>query len=652
MIKRIREAVGLNKNSPYIREFFFNENMKASIYMSVIIITLELWMILRTTKIIIRDRLWDNFGYYFERYYSNYIILIVTAIVMLIFSSLYLRGKLKARQTGRFLLFSFAFVCLCFGIKVAINDYGKGEQILVFATMSLYALCLITWRPIISFLISSVSFLYLYIRLDRMVAVNTGEVGATDATKINYFILWISIMMVCISSYNNTRAQAIKDEDLVRANHHLQRISVTDELTGIHNMVYFRQEAERYGTELAGKLFLFLDIENFKSYNEKYGFHEGNELLIKVAKAATESFRESLVARYSDDHFVVLTDENGCTEAVDKLSNQVEELRRGIQLQLKCGAYRQKEGESDVSIACDRARFACNSLKKHYDRHFRMYDKSLEDSFTLKNYIVNNLDNAIANGYIKAFYQPLMSSEDGFVCGFEALARWEDPYYGLLSPSMFIGTLEECRQIHKLDMCMIDNVCEDFARARNEGIPVVPVSLNFSRLDFELCDIVSVLDERTKKFGIPHNFIDVEITESALTDSGDILPEVISKMRQRGYNIWLDDFGSGYSSLNVLKDYSFDVMKIDMQFLKGFGSNEKTHTILESVVKLSGMLGMGALTEGIETDEQLDFLRSIGCSKLQGYLFGKPVPYNRIVEMIRSGELKVSNAYSINNGGK
>lgn len=646
MIKKIRESVGLNKNSPYIREFFFNENMKASIYMSVIIIALELWMILRTTKIIIRDHLWDKFGYYFERYYSNYLILIFTAIVMLIFSSLYLKGKLKARQTGRFLLLSFVFVCLCFGIKVAINDYGKGEQILVFATMTLYALCLLTWRPIITFFISSVAFLYLYIRMDRMVAVNTGEVGTTDATKINFFILWISIMMVCISSYNNTRAQAVKDEDLVRVNHHLQRISVTDELTGIHNMVYFRQEAARDGTELAGKLFLFLDIENFKSYNEKYGFHEGNELLIKVAKATAETFKGSLVARYSDDHFVVLTDENGCTDAVDRLAKQIGELRRGIQLQLKCGAYRQKEGESDVSIACDRARFACNSLKKHYDRNFRMYDKTLEDSFTLKNYIVNNLDNAIANGYIRAFYQPLISSEDGCVCGFEALARWEDPYYGLLSPAMFIGTLEECRQIHKLDLCMIDNVCGDFVNARKEGIPVVPVSLNFSRLDFELCDIVSALDERTEKYGIPRDFIDVEITESALTDSGDVLLDVIGRLRSGGYNIWLDDFGSGYSSLNVLKDYSFDVMKIDMQFLKGFGSNEKTYTILESVVKLSGLLGMSSLTEGIETNEQLKFLRSIGCNKLQGYLFGKPVPYEKIIELIKSGELKVSPAYT------
>ena len=645
MLKRVLEHIGFNKNSPYIRKFFFHENMKSSIYMSVMIIILEAWMIFRLTKIIIQQNLWDKFSYYFQNYYINYLVLITTGIVTLVFSSLYLKGKLNARQTGRFLLLSFSFICLCFGIKVALNDYSKGEQILVFATMCLYALCLLTWRPIITFLISSLSFLYMYFRMNSMIAINTGNEGVTDATKINFFILWISIMMVCISSYNNTRSQAIKDENLLMANENLKHLSITDDLTGIHNMVYFRQEAEKINNNIEGKLFLFFDLENFKSYNEKYGFHEGNELLIKMANTMEEVFVDSLVARYSDDHFVVLTKENRCIEAVNKLSECIDNLRRDIHLQLKCGAYRQKDGELDVSVACDRARFACNTLKKQFDHNFRMYDKDLEDMFTLRNYIVNNIDNAIANGYIKAYYQPLISSDNGCVCGFEALARWDDPYYGLLSPAVFIGTLEDCRQIHKLDLNMIENVCKDFQNARENCIPVVPVSLNFSRLDFELCDIVQYLDECSEKYNIPRDYLDVEITESALTESRDILLDVIAKLKSRGYSIWLDDFGSGYSSLNVLKDYEFDVMKIDMHFLKGFGNNEKTYKILETVVKLSGLLGMKSLTEGIETNEQMNFMRSIGCNKLQGFLFGKPAPFDKIIELIKSGELKISSEY-------
>lgn len=641
MLKRIREALGLNKNSPFISEYFFKANMRSSIYMSAIIIVLELWMIIRMTHVMFRDDLLDNFSYLFAKYYSNYLILIVTAVVVLIYASLHLSGKIKARNTGRFLLLSTLFICLYFGINVSLNDYSKGEQILVFVTMVLYAVCLITWRPVISFIVSTASCLYLYVRMNEMVAVNTGKVGVTDATKINFFILWISIMMICISNYNNTRSQAIKDEKLIDVNRSLERSSVFDELTGIHNMVYFRREAEKFGS-LEGKLFLFLDIENFKSFNEKYGFYEGNQLLIEVAKAIEDTFPRALVARYSDDHFAVLTDEDGCTEAVNRLAERIDELRRDIHLQLKCGAYRQKDGETDISVACDRARFACNTLKKRYDRCFRLYDKGLEDSFTLRNYILNNIDNAIEKGYIKAYYQPLISSDNCTVCGFEALARWDDPYYGLLSPAVFISTLEDCRQIHKLDLCMMEIVCSEFVKAREDGFPVLPVSLNFSRLDFELCDIVASLDEKTEKYGVPHDFIEVEITESALADSGDVLLDLMSRLRKSGYSVWLDDFGSGYSSLNVLKDHSFDVVKIDMQFLKGFGSNDKTKTILESVVKLSELLGMSSLTEGIEADEQLDFMRSIGCNKLQGYLFGKPVPYDKVRESIAAGKLRIS----------
>ena len=167
------------------------------------------------------------------------------------------------------------------------NDYSKGEQILTFLTMELFSLCLLTWKPISALLISGTSYLYFYDRISQMVAVNTGEVGTTDATRINFFIMWLSTMMVCIANYNNTRAQAIKDENLEQINTYLSKISVEDKLTGIHNMVYFRNEAEKLlnyvTTDRDSIIFLFFDVENFKSYNEKYGFHAGNELLIKLA---------------------------------------------------------------------------------------------------------------------------------------------------------------------------------------------------------------------------------------------------------------------------------------------------------------------------------------------------------------------------------
>ncbi|MBR3667922.1 MAG: EAL domain-containing protein [Ruminococcus sp.] len=645
-MRSILNGLGFEKQSKYVRDYFFTTNMRASIYMSIVVIVLEIWMIMRMTLTILRENLQSNMMHYIEKYYINYFILMFTGIIMLFFSVRFMMGKKDKRYLCTTVKWVFTLVCIYFGIKISLNDYSKGEQILTFLTMELFSLCLLTWKPYIAFIIASGSYVYFYYRMNEMVAVNTGEVGTTVATQINFFIMWISTMMVCIANYNNTRVQALKDENLEKINTYLSKISVEDELTGIHNMVYFRNEAEKVlgyvTTDKENVIFLFFDIENFKSYNEKYGFHEGNELLIKVAHMIEDSFKGSLVSRFSDDHFVVLTRIDGAKNIIGQLSGEIKKLQREVHLELKCGAYKPVGDEADVSLACDRARFACNSIKKHYDRTLRIYDKSLEDKFQLKHYIVNNIDNAIANGYIKVYYQPVVSTRNGCICGLEALARWEDPNYGLLSPGAFIEILEEYRQIYKLDRYIIDAVCRDYRDAADNKKPFAPVSLNFSRLDFELCDIVGYLCDTVEKYGVPKNFIDIEITESALTDQQDFLPSAIKNLRSFGYKVWLDDFGSGYSSLNVLKDYQFDVLKIDMKFLSGFKDNEKTRPILENIVSLTKQLKMLSLTEGVETAEQFRFLEAIGCDRAQGYLFSKPVPIEKLREKISAGELKIS----------
>ncbi|WP_303789506.1 GGDEF domain-containing phosphodiesterase [Ruminococcus flavefaciens] len=649
VMKWLTDGLGFEKQSKYVDDYFFRANMRASIYMSVVVIVIEIWMIIRLTNTIFANNLQGNFMHYFEKYYINYIVLLASGILMLSYSQAYIRGKTNNHILGQCIKWVFTFVCIYFGIKVSINDYSKGEQILTFLTMELFSMCLLTWKPITAFILSGGSYLYFFLRMNEMVAVNTGEVGTTLATQINFLTMWISTMMVCVANYNNTRLQAQKDENLEQINAYLSKISVEDELTGIHNMVYFRSEGEKVlhyvVTDKDNLLFLFFDIENFKSYNEKYGFQAGNELLIKTAHMIDEAFTGSLVSRFSDDHFVVLTSVDGAQNKIGQLSGEIKKLQKEVHLELKCGAYKPTEDKADISQACDRARFACNSIKKHYDRTLRFYDKSLEDKFQLKQYIVNNIDTAIENGYIKVFYQPVVNTADGSICGLEALARWQDPNYGLLPPGAFIDILEEYRQIYKLDMCMVEAVCKDYRESVDSGKPFVPVSLNFSRLDFELCDIVSYLCETVEKYNVPKEFIDVEITESALTDQQDFLPNAIKNLRSFGYKVWLDDFGSGYSSLNVLKDYFFDVLKIDMKFLTGFDKNEKTRPILENIVDLTKQLNMMSLTEGVETKSQFDFLANIGCNRAQGYLFSKPLPLEELRKKINSGELKISKEY-------
>ena len=188
----------------------------------------------------------------------------------------------------------------------------------------------------------------------------------------------------------------------------------------------------------------------------------------------------------------------------------------------------------------------------------------------------------------------------------EALARWNDPTYGLISPAVF-----------------------------------VPISINFSRLDFELSDPVKEVSTCIDKYKISKDDIHVEITETALTETDNKLQTAMNSFREKGFSLWLDDFGSGYSGLNVLKDFTFDMMKIDMKFLSKFSENEKTRPILSSIIALAKNIGMQTLTEGVETKEAYSFLKSIGCQRLQGYLFGKPMPKDEFLKKILPGEYSV-----------
>jgi len=658
-ISKIKSAIGIDKQSKYVKNYFYATNMKSCIYMSCIIIVLEIWMIIRLTYTIYKNNLTADLGLYFEKYYSNYFLLLGAGAVMLVFAMRFTKGKKDSKLIGIALKWIFSAICLYFGIKISIADYRKGEQILTFLSMESVTVCLLVWRPITGFFILSASYGIFYYNIMNVIPTNeaynaliTGSdpVSApTVATQINLFIMWINMLILCTNNYHKIKTQALKDESLEQVNAHLSRISVEDELTGIHNMVFFRSEAEKIlsyvTTDMDSIIYLFFDIVNFKSYNEKYGFHQGNDLLKKVAKLIDKKFMGSLVSRFSDDHFVVLTNENSAIQIINQLSEEIKEFQGEVHLELKCGAYKPAGNERDPILACDRARFACNSIKKHYNTTFKLYDKSLEDKFQMKQYIMNNIDNAIANGHIKVFYQPVVSTQNGFVCGLEALARWQDPQYGLLPPGAFIEILEEYRQIHKLDQCIIHQVCRDYRKAKDNNKPFVPVSVNLSRLDFELCDIAEYVKQMAEKYEVPKNFIDIEVTESALIDQQTFLQKAMKDFHDAGFNIWLDDFGSGYSSFNVLKDYQFEVLKIDMKFLAGFQSNSKTRPILENVVNLTKQLNMLSLTEGVETQEQFEFLKFIGCNMVQGYLFSKPLPKEQLDEKIIKGELVIAPQY-------
>ena len=238
-------------------------------------------------------------------------------------------------------------------------------------------------------------------------------------------------------------------------------------------------------------------------------------------------------------------------------------------------------------MTVDRARYAAQFIKNRFQTVISEYDRTMSEQYHKKLYIINNIDNAVNNGWIIPFYQAVVWSDSGELCGCEALARWMDPVYGQLFPNEFIPVLEEYRLIHKLDRAIFEAVFRDLREALDAGMPVVPVSLNFSRLDFELMDAVGELEGLVAKYKIPKKLIHVEVTESALADNFSKLNAAINSIKDLGYSLWLDDFGSGYSSLNVLKDYQFDVIKIDMRFLSNLENSDKAKTLLDCIVNMA-----------------------------------------------------------------
>ncbi len=558
---------------------------------------------------------------------------------MLIFSILSLKNKDKYGKTGRIFYFIFSVICILFGLYISYLDYVKGEQFITLITMVLFVFCFLLWKPFYSVFLLTAAFAAFYIICDR-------TLPASYATKINLIIIWIAILMSAINLYYQKISEAEKDEKLEKANDILLKLSISDEVTGMANMNYFRaQTLEKLHdkkVDISKVLFLFLDVIHFKSYNEKYGFLEGNNFLKTIGTKIEEVFESAITARLSNDNFVIFTEDKDIQKKLEAVRELIKSCGCGIAMDLKTGAYRPESRECLPVVACDRARYACVRIKKIFGTAYCEYSSEMNRDFYLKQYVINNIDKALANEYIKVYYQPLIDSGTGRLCGVEALARWDDPECGFLMPGVFISTLEEYHQIHKLDMYVLNKVCADIVQLKKEKRSVVPVSLNFSRLDFEALDLVNEVERALSKNGISKEYIHVEITESALSEDDQKLQNALKTFRSQGYALWLDDFGSGYSGLNVLKEYDFDVMKIDMKFLRNIGDSDKAKSIIRNIVLLAKDIGMLTLTEGVETEGARKFLEEIGCEKMQGYLFGKPMTRNELWGKIEEGFYSVA----------
>ncbi|MBR1914578.1 MAG: diguanylate cyclase [Lachnospiraceae bacterium] len=297
--------------------------------------------------------------------------------------------------------------------------------------MVLFAACMLIWRPYVSVLMLGMSFLYFYsLWVPRLQELDAAGGKVKDGDTINFFIFWIVLVMISFSIYHQRRHESAKDEKLIAANESLNRAATMDDLTDIHNMFYFNQETVEIlndpATDVGKKIFLFLNIENFKTYNDQYGYQSGNDYLRKLAILIKDTFEGDPVARQSDDHFVVLTDTDKVDERTEKIRSVVRGADADIYLELKVGAYRPSSADIDPRVAIDYARYACGLIKNNYDHNYKEYDQAADDLFHKNQYIVNHIDRAVQEGHIRVYYQPVVWADTKELCGLEALARWDD----------------------------------------------------------------------------------------------------------------------------------------------------------------------------------------------------------------------------------
>ena len=538
----------------------------------------------------------------------------------------------------------FALCLLIFGIKVSYGDFTSikngvanpdYKQIICFLMMTLYVGCLLIWRPYLSVAILGVVFYGFYFLLKSF---DQSIRHFPDGDEVNYITFFISLAMVSISIFNQRIHEARKDE-------RLEQLAKVDDLTGLMTYSHFLSESDKKADEeKAGAnkyAFLFFNISSFKNYNDQKGYEAGNKFLKDVGQIIQNAFPGAFVSRQADDHFVAFVKNDNLIEKFNSIREQVRKLDDDLKPNITVG-YNVVIDEHEAKAGVEKARYA-NAYLKHIKKDdYYQYNQQLHDLYERNQYIVSHIDQAVEQGWVLAYYQPVIYSKDGKLCGAEALARWNDPKFGFWTPGMFIEPLENARLAYKIDLALLEIVCKNMRKALDNKEKVLPTSINISRSDFSVIDVPSEIVKITKKYGISPEFLHIEITESALLDEQADLVEATSRIKKNGFALWLDDFGSGYSSFNTLKDFEFDVVKLDMEFLKGFDKNQKSKPVIDSVIKMAGSIKMSTLCEGVETKEQAEFLKKIGCCRLQGYLVSKPIPYEELQNKIANKEFVIS----------
>ncbi len=425
-----------------------------------------------------------------------------------------------------------------------------------------------------------------------------------------------------------------------------------DELTGLLTRKMFTDDlnsaiAVKPLEEIKDYILVYLDVIRFKMVNDIFGSKTGDKLLKYVADIIADTVKNSGIGcRIESDRFLFYTrcPSEKIDSFIQNLLERISDFELSFEVMCNAGIYNIIDKNVSAESAIDRAVIAQRSIKGSYTNRYAVYSESLRNELITEQEISGLMKTAINEEQFVVYYQPQYNHSTGMLVGAEALVRWQHPDKGLISPGLFIPIFEKNGFITKLDMYVFEKTCQFLRKNIVTKMHVVPVSINLTRYDIFSPDFIDNLEKIRTRYDIPSKYLRVEITESAALGNSEFINEAVRKLHSYGYIVEMDDFGSGYSSLNILKDIDFDVIKLDMKFLDDNGSlnNNRGTTILSSVVRMVNWLNLPIIAEGVETSEQADFLESIGCYYIQGFFYSRPLPENQFEKLL--GESSVGSA--------
>ena len=434
------------------------------------------------------------------------------------------------------------------------------------------------------------------------------------------------VLLLCVLVWLKARKAKKADKDQTKL---LDKETDIDALTGLFTEPEFDRvcKAVLETSEAKNLYVLHIDIDNFSFYRSVHGKESADTALKYVAFAIQDFFDGRLVAcRNSSDHFYLLA-EGEQNQACETILQWYDVLMRSIAVHaitMHFGLYVVNDRSVPVSEMRSFAKVATRSVKDNYGNLIGIYNDELFNRQQTTMELASTFENSLKENRFIVVFQPKYDACSEKIAGAEALVRWQQEDGSLTSPSEFIPVLEHTGLIPKLDFYVFEEVCKTMSRFFSMNIEVVPISVNFSRINLYNPGFCNKIKQIAEQYGIPFKSLEIELTESAFFENEKILTDIAKKLRKDGFRVSIDDFGRGYSSLNLIKEESFDVIKIDQSFLQG--DNVKTsQVILKSIFSLTRELRLETVAEGVENKNQLEFLKDSGCDLIQGFFFSKPV---------------------------